>query len=282
MYIMEKSLGIVAKALQEDMEKKGEEFQSLPYHRIIISLFNDMIDPVFENNGKQVRDSGQLRFSSWVANPGNPVQKSVWSILLSLTFQSLIAFCAALHNIRPSEAPGFAFAWWDIVGNRRFLSGMLAVPDWERWWMYFQLLMDFIKFLAPFLKNVRLGPGLETAYKGLLRVLLVILHDFQDFLSYFAPRFMDVIPPNAVQLKNVILGASPEGTSLPFPYTGNQFAQLELAHLTPVLCFDPESMIPPHFKEEIDDYLESSVPGNFLLELKYNFDVRDSAQSRIP
>jgi CCR4-NOT transcription complex subunit 1 len=65
--------------------------------------------------------------------------------------------------------------------------------------MYAQLLIDLFKFLAPFLRNAELAKPVTLLYKGTLRVLLVLLHDFPEFLCDYHYGFCDVIPPNCIQ-----------------------------------------------------------------------------------
>lgn len=58
-------------------------------------------------------------------------------------------------------------------------------------------------------------------YKGTLRVLLVLLHDFPEFLCDYHFTFCDVIPPSCIQMRNIILSAFPRNMRLPDPSTPN-------------------------------------------------------------
>lgn len=58
-------------------------------------------------------------------------------------------------------------------------------------------------------------------FQGTLRVLLVLLHDFPEFLCDYHYGFCDVIPPNCVQMRNLILSAFPRNMRLPDPFTPN-------------------------------------------------------------
>ena len=57
--------------------------------------------------------------------------------------------------------------------------------------------------------------------QGCLRVLLVLLHDFPEFLCDYHYGFCDVIPPNCIQMRNLILSAFPRNMRLPDPFTPN-------------------------------------------------------------
>ena len=52
-------------------------------------------------------------------------------------------------------------------------------------------------------------------------MLLVLLHDFPEFLCDYHFSFCDVIPPNCIQMRNLILSAFPRNMRLPDPFTPN-------------------------------------------------------------
>lgn len=58
-------------------------------------------------------------------------------------------------------------------------------------------------------------------YKGTLRVLLVLLHDFPEFLCDHHFSFCNVIPASCIQMRNLILSAFPRNMRLPDPFTPN-------------------------------------------------------------
>ena len=64
-----------------------------------------------------------------------------------------------------------------------------------------------------------MNEAIKKLYRGLLRVLLVLLHDFPEFLSEYHISFCDVIPSTCVQLRNLVLSAFPRTMRLPDPYT---------------------------------------------------------------
>lgn len=62
---------------------------------------------------------------------------------------------------------------------------------------------------------------LRFLLQGTLRLLLVLLHDFPEFLCDYHYAFCDVIPPNCIQMRNLILSAFPRNMRLPDPFTPN-------------------------------------------------------------
>merc|ERR1711865_268239 len=64
---------------------------------------------------------------------------------------------------------------------------------------------------------------LTKGQKGwpLMQRLLVLLHDFPEFLCDYHFAFCDVIPPSCIQMRNLILSAFPRNMRLPDPFTPN-------------------------------------------------------------
>merc|ERR1719334_3077589 len=189
--LLNKVLGIVAGVLLIDHDVRGTEFQQVPYHRIFIMLFLELNAPD--------------------------------QILETINFQVLTAYCNMLNTLRPAKvAPGFAYAWLEIVSHRVFIGRILSLtPQQKGWPMYAQLLTALFKFLSPFLRNAELAKPVHRLYRGTLRVLLVLLHDFPEFLCDYHYGFCDVIPPNCIQMRNLILSAFPRSMRLPDPFTPN-------------------------------------------------------------
>lgn len=249
--LLNKVLGIVAGVLLQDHDNRLVEFQQLPYHRIFIMLFLELNTP-------------------------EPV-------LEAINYQVLTAFCHTLHILRPAKAPGFAYAWLELVSHRVFIGRMLAItPQQKGWGMYAQLLIDLFKFLAPFLRNAELAKPVTLLYKGTLRVLLVLLHDFPEFLCDYHYGFCDVIPPNCIQMRNLILSAFPRNMRLPDPFTPNLKVDMlpEIAHAPRVLTNFASMIQPMSFKKDLDSYLKARAPVTFLSELRSNLQVSNEPGMR--
>jgi CCR4-NOT transcription complex subunit 1 len=107
------------------------------------------------------------------------------------------------------------------VSHRHFLPNLLLFPGQKAWHIAHQLLIDHLLFLEPYLRRIDLPKSVKRLYEGTLRVLLVLLHDFPSFLSNYHLSFCNVIPDTCIQLRNIILSASPIGLSAPDPFTPN-------------------------------------------------------------
>ena len=113
-------------------------------------------------------------------------------------------------------------------------------------------------------------------FQGTLRVLLVLLHDFPELLCDYHYAFCDVIPPNCIQMRNLILSAFPRNMRLPDPFTPNLKVDiLGEIQQPPRIMWNFASLIqPPSFKKDLDSYLKTRSPVTFLSELRSNLQVR--------
>eukprot|EP00177_Eucheuma_denticulatum_P000998 GFKZ01001812.1.p1 GENE.GFKZ01001812.1~~GFKZ01001812.1.p1 ORF type:complete len:2430 (-),score=256.79 GFKZ01001812.1:1035-8324(-) len=135
-------------------------------------------------------------------------------------FQVLSCIAGALSACSPLVAPSFAFSWLQLMSNKELLPRLLAAPALHGGNMFLRLLVAMLRFLHSYLKNphVPLTEGVRVLYKGTLRVLLVLLHDFPEFLCDYHMAIVDVIPHNCVQLRNIVLASFPKSMRLPDPF----------------------------------------------------------------
>jgi CCR4-NOT transcription complex subunit 1 len=131
------------------------------------------------------------------------------------------AYSQVYLALQPSVVPGFAFAWLQLISHRCFMPQLLLLKGQKGWPYMHRLVIALLLFLQPFLKHAQLNDSIRRLYKGTLRVLLVLLHDFPEFLYDYYLSFCDVIPSTCVQLRNLILSAFPRSMRLPDPFTPN-------------------------------------------------------------
>ncbi|GAB2232299.1 hypothetical protein Droror1_Dr00011331, partial [Drosera rotundifolia] len=101
-------------------------------------------------------------------------------------------------------------------------------------------------------------------YKGTLRVLLVLLHDFPEFLCDYHFSFCDVIPASCIQMRNIILSAFPRNMRLPDPSTPNLKIDLlqEMAQPPRILSEVDAALKAKHMKADVDEYLKTRQQGS--------------------
>ena len=252
--LFNKVLGLIAGCLLYDQETKLNQFEPMPFHRLFFMLLFEATLP--ENN------------------------------LEPIIYQIMQAFVNVYHIIRPSKAPGFAYSWLELVSHRTFISKMLqAAPSTQQsqqqnanqveqpykyWNMYATLLTQLIRFMAPFLRNIELTQSVMTLYKGSLRLFLVLLHDFPEFLCNCHYQFCDVIPPNCIQLRNLVLSAFPRCMKLPDPLTPNLKVDMiaDIDSSPPKIAYPYIYNIPYKLKNDLDSYIKTRSPVTFLSDLR--------------
>ncbi|CAJ0941330.1 unnamed protein product, partial [Mesorhabditis belari] len=259
--LFRKVLNIVTSVLVLDHEVRRAEFHPMPYHRILIIMFIELTD---------------------VDDPS-----------LEPIFGSIVdTFVNALFVVQPRRAPRFALAWLDLVGHRYTISRLIVpayicsgapTPDaLNAAAMYTQLLICQLKFLSPYLRNIDLPKSIALLYRGTLRVLLVILHDFPELLCEFHFVLCDTIPPNCIQLRNLVLSAYPKHMKLPDPFTLNfkQIDALSEMMFEPKMNLSMTSVIPSELLQQLEGYLSTRIGVDLLSSLPTLLTVSHTAGSR--
>lgn len=192
-------------------------------------------------------------------------------VLDTTNFSVLAAFANAFYLLRPAAVPGFAFSWLELISHRVFMPTLLNAKQQKGWPAVHRLFMALFTFLQPQLRSSSMSDPVRALYKGVLRVLLVILHDFPEFVCDYHFSFCDVIPSNCIHMRNLVLSAFPRNMRLPDPFTPN----LKVDVL-------PEIVAPPHvlsnfaaalghasggLRQELDAYLTERRPMSLLRDL---------------
>jgi CCR4-NOT transcription complex subunit 1 len=232
--VLNRILGSLIRTMMWHSEKTksdGKTWDQRPWYRILLNLLIDLNkpDPTFE-----------------------PIRLGILSV-----------FGAAFHTCQPLVMPGFAYAWLELISHRHFMPNLLLSTGQKGWHILHNLLMDHFLFLQPYLARSELPQPIKKLYEGTLRVLLVILHDFPSFLAGYHVPFCNVIPHNCVQLKNIILSATPKGMNPPDPFTPNLKIDLltEISR-SPTLLSNVLGPI-ESFRVHLDTYLKDSRHGDF-------------------
>ena len=241
--LLNRILTAVARTLIDDHEEKKinrKVFDQRPYVRLLSGLMQDLgqLDP-------------KTREPNHTAVP-----------LLTVYYQLFML-------LNPATVPGFAFAWLQLVSSKNFMPQLLQIKQAkeEKGWAYMhRLLLSLFVFLQQFLKNSQLTDAIRRLYKGTLRVLLVLVHDFPEFLCYYQMSFCDVIPATCVQLRNLILSAFPRTMRLPDPFTPNlRVDALPEIRQAPSMLENPTlyNSLNRTLRMSLDTYLASKQPEDF-------------------
>ena len=185
--------------------------------------------------------------------------------------QALAAFAAALQALQPSRLPGFAFAWLELLSHRMLMPKLLLARGHKGWPALKRLLVGLFTFLQPHLLAAELSPPTRTLYRGAMRVLLVLLHDFPEFLCDYHFALCDVIPPSCIQMRNLVLSAFPRNMRLPDPFTPSLKVDLlpEISQPPRILSPVTRPLIEAGLLGDLDSFLATRRPFNLAHELRH-------------
>jgi len=235
--LLNKVLGITVRTLMANYERsKGRtHWDQRPWFRLLLNLVFDLNAP-----------SPAL----------DPISLGILSV-----------FGSAFHVVQPSVIPGFASAWLELISHRMFLPNLLLAKGQKGWAIAHQLLIDLFLFMEPYLRKAELSDAIKALYKGSLRVLLLLIHDFPSFLADYHLSFCNVIPENCVHLRNIILSAIPRGMTFPDPFTPNlKIDLLPEIQQNPRILSNVAGPL-ASIRADLDSYLNNRQPSNFVQDL---------------
>ncbi|KAI9263360.1 CCR4-Not complex component, Not1-domain-containing protein [Phascolomyces articulosus] len=193
-----------------------------------------------------------------------------------------------LYTLQPSTFPGFAFSWLQLISHRTFMPQLLAIGDRRQqkkgWMVCEKLLLELLKFLGPLLDRRQLEKATRQFYRGTLRFLVVLLHDFPEFLSEHYMVFVQVIPHACIQLRNLVLSAFPRIMHLPDPFTPellymddgedeeDEEGPLSEFKQDPVLVTSYTKVLSTEFRGAIDDFVQIQHESFHMMALQYIMD----------
>ncbi|KAF8431772.1 Not1-domain-containing protein [Boletus edulis BED1] len=232
----------------------------------ILSIFVLVLANMHEDQGVMFQQKPFFRFFSSLINDLHAMEANLGSAY----FQLLTAISDTFSSLQPTYFPGFAFSWLSLVSHRHLMPKLLLSENREGWSAFHKLLLSLFKFLAPFLKEADLQLAARDLYRGTLRLLLVLLHDFPEFLSEYYFSLCDVIPPRCIQLRNIIISAFPLSIALPDPHLRNiKFDSIpEMGPIPPILSDFASGVKSADLRNGLDQYLLNRGSPTFLASLK--------------
>jgi len=228
-HYMTKVLSIVVLVLAQSHEELGPHFQQKPFYRFFSSLLSNL----------------------------NQIEMHLGSAY----YQILVALSHSINTLQPLFFSGFTFSWMALVSHRLFMPKLLNMKDREGWSSFHRLLISLLRFLAPFSKKGEMSETARAIYLGTVRIILVLLHDFPEFLTVYYYSLSDAIPPSCTQLHNLISSAFPLTTQLPDPLRIKSVADnLAEYNTAPTLLSDfTAALQPADLRAQLEQALQKKV-----------------------
>ncbi|KAL7423739.1 CCR4-NOT core subunit cdc39 [Cryptotrichosporon argae] len=196
----------------------------------------------------------------------------------------LKALANVLGITQPTYAPRFAFAWLSIVSHRSFMAKLLQAPREAGWTDFHRCLMWLLRFLFSFLKvddeEPVLAASSRSLYTATLRLLLVLMHDFPDYLVEFYHPISTAIPPHCIQLRNIVLAAFPQlDGPLPDPYRRLETLVGDMQNVPAVRSDLFHALATGNVRQAIDQFIHTGQPSGqaIVAELKNRIAVKTMA-----
>jgi CCR4-NOT transcription complex subunit 1 len=180
-----------------------------------------------------------------------------------------LAIAKAFLYLQPQNIPLFTFPWLTLISHRIFVPAMLeeSTPESDtkekRWDTYAQLMEALLTFTGQLIKPTGETIMAQNFYRGVLRVLLVIHHDYPEFLAENHFRFCNAIPMHCTQLRNLIVSAYPSVIlEMPDPFSaGLKVDRIEDVRQAPIIRADLDKILSEaEIKDTIDGLLKTTEP----------------------
>ena len=187
----------------------------------------------------------------------------------------------AFLALQPKHFPRFAFSWLTLMSHRIFIPAMLEEAKDERWDSYAQLMERLLIYTGQLIRPAGETIMAQTFYRGVLRVLLVLHHDYPEFLAENHFRFCNSIPMHCTQLRNLIVSAYPSNVlDMPDPFTlGTKVARPDDSRQEPIIRADLDSILrQAGIKDTVDGILRTTEPNLSEVEKICNAVYYDEAK----
>jgi CCR4-NOT transcription complex subunit 1 len=193
--------------------------------------------------------------------------------------QMMQVFGQTLRSLQPAWFPGFAFSWIGLTMHRVLVAGMMKPGNLAGATIYRDLVGLTLMFFS---ESIRAGipqPVLVDLFRGVFRNMLVLHHDYPEFLcanySYLCSRIGYELP----QLRNIVLTSRPRAYhDLPDPTTpGLKVERLEEMRKEPNLAADFARAL---HEEKLVEIIDSALSkgGDIEALVKQIVSVVDSEQ----
>ncbi|KAM7533189.1 hypothetical protein Aperf_G00000121003 [Anoplocephala perfoliata] len=258
--LLNRILGMLGGKLMQLHEITSDDFEPIPFQRILMKLFTELYEIISAASGPDQKPDERV---------------GTWSTLLEYI---PIAFGSLLHLLRPSRMPKFQLAFLEIIRDGHFINRMLGgtEPDliskelrMAYRGIYAQLLADLTSHVAFFFKNGVANALLTRLYSSVCDLWCSLFFEFPDFISEFAFYFSNFLTISTCLLRNLVTAAKPD--NIRSTRSGSPSAPLggRLDHLEDPIGYVMEAgnRLPPLLRADIDSYLATRLPIDFPYKL---------------
>lgn len=176
-----------------------------------------------------------------------------------------LAFGEVLLALQPSVFPGFIFQWMCLLTHQAFMPAIMKIAGQQGTDLFANLMEVLLSYASQLIKPATVDILPRMLYRGVLRILLILHHDFPEFLADYHFQLCNVIPNGCMQLRNLVLSAYPTSIlELPDPFSdGLKVDRLEDIKRAPNVVNDVVKVLE---KSGCSEILDSSIQVSGLKE----------------
>ncbi|RFU35374.1 hypothetical protein B7463_g978, partial [Scytalidium lignicola] len=133
--------------------------------------------------------------------------------------QIILVIARVFLDLRPACFPGFMFSWLGLISHREFMPLLLRLPGDKGWEPFSNIMEGLMSYVGELLKPLHIAPVTKEIYRGVVKLLVILQHDYPEFLAGNHSKLCANIPSHCIQLHNLILNANPATFSkMPDPW----------------------------------------------------------------
>ena len=178
--------------------------------------------------------------------------------------QMILVFAENFLLLEPKYFPGMVHGWLMLVSHRHFLPYILNHVEPHAQDVFARIMEAALSFVSHQLRLRRYDLGTVNLYQALLRILLLLHHDYPTFLADTHFKLCNAVHRDDCQLLNLILSACPPRYQpLPNPFvTGLKVDRLEEIREQPRISVDfASSLVHTNIKSILDSALRNESLG---------------------
>ncbi|KAI9726177.1 MAG: hypothetical protein M1828_001850 [Chrysothrix sp. TS-e1954] len=155
----------------------------------------------------------------------------------------LLTMARKILLLSPQVFPAFAFSWLSLISHWMFMPTLLKMTDQTGYKIYCDLLTKHLTHLGELVKPLKIERPATELYRGTVTLLLILHHDFPEFLAENHFTLLNAIPVHCIQMRSLVISASASAfPDQPDPFTdGLKVDRLDEVRRTPMIRGDTEA-----------------------------------------
>ncbi|KAL1873111.1 hypothetical protein VTK73DRAFT_1116 [Phialemonium thermophilum] len=245
----------------------------------ILSLAVLLLNHNYVKRGENFSQRVFFRFFSQLLRDLDSISESVHDVD---RHEMLLKFAARFNDLGPATFPGFLYAWIALIQHRFFLPLLLELPENAGWGPFTKILKQLLEYLGEQLKAIEVSVLARDLYRATVKLLIILQHDFPEYLVSNHLQLCQSVPPHCTQLLNLILMATPESAAkIPDPLQpGLKVDRMSESRDTPASSDDPAGFLRQMgLLEILDQTLQNGPTEDTVAQIAHAMSRPDKQQT---